>query len=123
MIYTAKTIIKVEKEDSIWGRVKPSPFLCIVIDMRLEDKQALWTKYYLVRERGGDNFYTLFTFAINEAKEDKNVDRRKLRKIVRYMLKFLPKHEIAKKYTNFHMKSGASTMSKNELINNILQRI
>jgi len=87
--------------------------------MNINEKQKLWSKYYLLYTN--NNINSLYHFVNNEVKlfninDYKNCKRKK---IFRFMLKTLDKQTIIKNYYPYNLKY--KVISKNEMINNLIK--
>lgn len=98
--------------------------------MNIADKQRLWTKYYLSDFGERDSFYSLSTFARVEASSPlipQKVIEQRARKILRYMLKYLPRDQIIKKYSSsrghFIRINPESNKTKNQIIERLLKTV
>lgn len=85
--------------------------------MNIDDKQRLWSKYYLTHSAYHDDMASLKEFVDSEISAlhlPDNVAMDKKRKTIKSMLKFLPKKHILKKYckldsTKFESKNAVIT--------------
>lgn len=94
--------------------------------MNIDDKQRLWSKYYLTHEAFHDNLFSLREFIESEVKSlqlPENTTHLKRRKIARYMLRYLPKKHILKKYCGPVRMNTESDKSKNEIIERLVRFI
>lgn len=91
--------------------------------MDIADKQRLWSKYYLINT-GKHTIFSLNVFATTEAKTfklGKKDLKLKRNKIVRYMLKAIPKSVIISRYLNGNREMFKK--DKNNAIEAVLTRL
>lgn len=93
--------------------------------MNIDDKQRLWSKYYLIQSSDiNDNIFSLKEFVSNEVKTMKLPEktiRAKERKVIKYMLKYMSKKDILRKYCNMVQRKQYSSKSKNEIIDQLVR--
>jgi hypothetical protein len=91
--------------------------------MDIADKQRLWSKYYLINT-DRHTVFSLASFALKEAKTF-NLGKKDLKlkrnKIIRYMLKAIPKNIIISRYLSGSRE--AFKKSKNDAIEAVITRL
>ena len=99
----------------------------IVICMNIDDKQRLWSKYYLTHPSTDvDNLWSLVQFVnteVNSLGLSERASREKRKKIMKSMLKFLSMKEIKRRYSGFVRLKENSKLSKNQLIDRLVRVI
>jgi hypothetical protein len=93
--------------------------------MNIADKQRLWSKYYILNEYK-NNYSSLIRFVDGEVKLlklNKKDEANKRRKIIRYMLKMLPKKIIIEYYYRNISAEQKKQLSKNEIITKMTKRL
>lgn len=92
--------------------------------MNINEKQRLWSKYYLTHSGRRDSIISLLSFVEKEVAifglHKSNIQLKK-KKLFRYMLKTLDKKHIFKNYCRHTPK--CESMTKNEMIDFLLKYI
>lgn len=92
--------------------------------MNINEKQRLWSKYYLTHSGRRDSIISLLSFVEKEVTMfglHRSSIQQKKKKLFRYMLKSLDKKSIFKKYCRHTLK--CEKMTKNEMIDFLLKYI
>jgi len=92
--------------------------------MDINEKQRLWSKYYLTHSGRKNSVVSLLTFIDKEVAMfdlHKNSIQEKKKKLFKYMLKALDKKSIFKIYCRYSPK--CEKMTKNEMIDFLIKYI
>ena len=92
--------------------------------MNINEKQRLWSKYYLTHSGRRDSVVSLLSFVEKEVTMfglHKTSIKQKKKKLFRYMLKALDKKRIFKNYCRHTSK--CENMTKNEMIDFLLKYV
>ena len=94
--------------------------------MDIDDKQRLWSKYYLTHSTQQDNLRSLSEFVrleVNQLHLPEKACQDKKRKVLKNMLKYLSRKHILQKYCGYTKISRESDKSKNELIDRLIRYV
>lgn len=95
--------------------------------MNINAKQKLWSKYYLTQSfTQKDDLFSLHKFVtieVDTLKLSGKAVNQKRRKLMKDMLKFLPKKQIMKRYCLLIKIKKYSQLSKSQLIDELIGKL